>query len=74
MAGIDVHTSDVNASQQPCEKVESAHVRKGTILVMSIVIASFALLALFANIQRFRRDKIETVAVTPAESITPQPR
>ncbi|HZS19123.1 MAG TPA: hypothetical protein VFA51_14435 [Candidatus Udaeobacter sp.] len=48
--------------------------RKGTILVMSIVIASFALLALFANIQRFRRDKIETVAVTPAESITPQPR
>jgi hypothetical protein len=74
MAEIDVHTSDVNASQQPCEKVESAQVRKGTILVITIVIASFALLALFANIQRFRRHKIETVVVTPADSITPQPR
>jgi len=74
MAGIDIDTSNVNASQQPSEKVGSAQVRKGTILVMSIVIASFALLALFANIQRLRHDKIETAVVTPADSMTPQPR
>jgi hypothetical protein len=74
MAEIDIDTSDVNASQQSTEKLGSAKVRKSTIIIMIVIIASFALLALFANIQRLRRDQIETVVVTPAVSITPQPR
>ena len=73
MAEIDVDTSDVNASQQSTEKPESNQVRKSTIIVMIVILASFALLALFANIQRLRRDQIETVVITPAVSITPQP-
>ena len=74
MAEIDVDTSDVNASQQSTEEPESNQVRKSTIIVMIVILASFALLALFANIQRLRRDQIETVVITPAVSITPQPR
>lgn len=41
---------------------------------MIIVLASLALVAVFANIQHFRRDQIETVVVVPASSTTPQPR
>jgi len=41
---------------------------------MIIIVTSIALVALFANIQRFRRGKIETVVVAPTSSATPQPR
>jgi hypothetical protein len=35
---------------------------------MLMILGSMALLAVYANIQRFRRDQIETVIVTPASS------
>jgi len=41
---------------------------------MIIIVTSIALVALFANIQRFRRGQIETVVVAPTSSATPQPR
>jgi hypothetical protein len=41
---------------------------------MIIIVASLALVALFANIQRLHRGQIETIVVTPAASTTPQPR
>jgi hypothetical protein len=41
---------------------------------MIVTLASLALVAVFANIQRLRRGEIETVVVVPATSTTPQPR
>jgi hypothetical protein len=41
---------------------------------MIVIVASLALVAVFANIQRLRRGQIETVVVVPATSTTPQPR
>jgi hypothetical protein len=41
---------------------------------MIIIIASFVVVAVFANIQSLRRGRIETVVVMPARSATPQPR
>jgi hypothetical protein len=35
---------------------------------MLIIVMSMALLALYANIQRWRRSQVETVIVTPAAS------
>jgi hypothetical protein len=43
-------------------------------MVMIIIVASLALVAIFANIQRPRRGQIETIVVVPASSTTPQPR
>ena len=41
-----------------------------------VVLATLALVAIYANVQRLRRDKIETVIVTPiatpSPSATPQ--
>jgi len=41
---------------------------------MIVIVASLALVAVFANIQRLRRGQIDTVVVVPATSTTPQPR
>jgi hypothetical protein len=41
---------------------------------MIIIVASLAVVAVFANIQRLRRGQIETVVVMPASSTTPPPR
>ena len=41
---------------------------------MVVIVTAFALVAIFANVQRLRRGQIETVVVLPASSATPQPR
>jgi hypothetical protein len=64
----------VNPPQQPAEKLQSPQVPRSVIVLMIIILSSLALVAAFANIQRFRRGQIETVVVVPASSTTPQPR
>jgi hypothetical protein len=64
----------VKQPQQPAEKLPSSQVPTSVVVLMIIILASLALLAVFANIQRFRRGQIETVVVVPASSTTPQPR
>jgi hypothetical protein len=41
---------------------------------MFVVVAGMSLLAVFANVQYFRRDSVERVAVRTPTSPTPQPR
>jgi hypothetical protein len=38
---------------------------------MLVIVVAMALLALYANVQRWRRDKIENVTVLPAVSPSP---
>jgi hypothetical protein len=64
----------VNAPPQPAEKLRSSQVPRSAVVLMIIILASLALVAAFANLQRLRHDQIETVVVVPAGSTTPQPR
>jgi hypothetical protein len=64
----------VNAPQQPAEKLRSPRVPKSAVVLMIVIVASLALVAVFANIQRLRRGQIDTVVAVPATSTTPQPR
>jgi hypothetical protein len=43
------------------------------IMVIAIILIAFALIAVYANVQEARRDKIETVTVTPVATPTPSP-
>jgi hypothetical protein len=43
------------------------------LLLMGIILGAMVLLALYANVQKWRRDKIETVIVTPISTPTPTP-
>jgi hypothetical protein len=40
---------------------------------MIIILAALALVALFANVQRARRDKLERIIVTPIATPSPSP-
>ena len=48
-------------------------VPRSGLIMMGIIVAAMALLALYANVQKWRRDKIETVIVTPVSTPTPSP-
>ena len=41
-------------------------------MLMLIIIVCLAMLAVFANLQRFRRGDVESVVVRPTASLTPQ--
>jgi hypothetical protein len=71
---IDIDTSKVNSPQQSAEKFRSPQVPRSAVVLMIIIVASLALVTIFANIQRLRRGQIETIIVVPANSTTPQPR
>jgi hypothetical protein len=43
------------------------------IRAMITMIVTFAVVAVFANVQRLRRDKMERVTVTPIATPTPSP-
>jgi hypothetical protein len=40
---------------------------------MVIIVIAIALVAVYANIQKARRDKIESVTIIPAATMTPSP-
>ena len=39
---------------------------RGGLQIMALILAAMALLALYSNYQKARRDEIETVTITPA--------
>jgi hypothetical protein len=68
--GTDLHLRSTNASRYSAvpndPKISPLAVR-----AMIIILVTMALVALFANIQRLRRNKIETVIVTPIATPSP---
>jgi hypothetical protein len=62
----------VNLPETRAEKSEPPRVSKTAALLMLIIIVCLAILAVFANLQRFRRGDVEAVGVKPAASPTPQ--
>jgi hypothetical protein len=48
-------------------------VSKNVLRLMLAIAIGFALVALYANIQKLRRDKIESVTFTPASAQTATP-
>jgi hypothetical protein len=65
----------VNLPQPPDEEPRPSLASTGALVLMLAAIVAVALIALYANVQRWRRVKIETVTITPASSpaISPSP-
>jgi len=62
----------VNLPETTAEKPEPPHVSKTAAMLMLIIIVCLGMLAVFANLQRFRRDEVEAVVVRPTASPSPQ--
>jgi hypothetical protein len=58
----------VNERAQPGEERKSAHVPKNILQLMLGIVIVLAAVTLYANVQRWRRNKIETVLFTPTEA------
>jgi hypothetical protein len=50
---------------------DSSPVPKIAVRMIIVILIAMALLSIYSNVQRWRRDKIETVIVTPAASPSP---
>jgi cell division septal protein FtsQ len=46
---------------------------KSALVIMLVIVVAMVLVSIYANVQRWRRDKIETVIVTPVASPSPTP-
>ena len=64
----------VNLPEEGAEKSQTPRPPKTDVLLMAVILICLAVLAVFANVQRSRRDANEVVAVKLAPSPTPQDR
>ena len=62
----------MNLPETTAEKSEPTGVSKTAALLILTIIVCMAILAVFANLKRFRRGDVEAVAVRPAASTTPR--
>ena len=67
--GIDI--CGVNTPEREQRADPAKAIPKVALVIMLIIVVALALVSLFANFQRLRRDKIESVTITPAASATP---
>ncbi|MBO0695674.1 MAG: hypothetical protein J2P56_06175 [Verrucomicrobia bacterium] len=70
---IDIDTLNVDSPRQPAEKLRSPRVSSSAVVLMIIIVATLALVAILANVQRLRRGQVEKIVLVPAGSATPQP-
>jgi hypothetical protein len=64
----------VNLPDERTEKSQPPQASKTAVLLMAVIVICLAVLAVFANVQRFRREVVEAVAVKSTTSPTPQKR
>jgi hypothetical protein len=62
----------VNLPESP-DPPRSARVPKSAVIAMAVIVGALALVSIYANIQRLRRDKLETVILTPVATPTATP-
>ncbi len=58
------------SSEPQAERPPASQVPRVALVIMLVIVVAFALVSLYANVQRFRRDKIESTTTTPAASPT----
>lgn len=59
------------ANNPESERSDTSRAPRGGVRIMIIILAGLALVAIYANVQRARRDSIEKVIVIPFVPTTP---
>jgi hypothetical protein len=58
-------------ASSPSPDQQTPMVAKDILIVLTVIVVVLALVALYANVSRTRRDKVETVIVTPIATPSP---
>jgi hypothetical protein len=64
----------VDLPDESAGKLPTLRVPKTAVLLMAVIVICLAMLAVFANVQRSRRDAVEIVTVKSTASPAPQGR
>jgi hypothetical protein len=64
----------VNLAEEKTEKSQPPRALKTAVLLMAMIVICMAMVAVFANVQRSRRDAVEVVAIRSTTSPAPQQR
>ena len=59
--------------EPPLQRSRPSRAPTSGLQMMVAIIVALLLLAIFANAQKFRANRIESVTITPASSATPAP-
>jgi hypothetical protein len=62
----------VPPASEPVQPPDSSRAPRAGLILMGVIVAGTALIAIYANVQKARRDKIEKVTIIPVSS-TPIP-
>jgi hypothetical protein len=63
----------VEKGDQRKDGIDPSRARRTGVRVMVVILLGLALLAVYANVQKMRRDQIETVTITPVSSPSASP-
>jgi hypothetical protein len=64
-AHLAIDNSAMKLPEPPPPNPRFSRAPKSALVIMLVILAAMALVSIYANVQRWRRDKIETVIVTP---------
>ena len=64
---------DMNVPEPPLQRLRPSRAPISGLQMMVAILVALLLLAIFANVQKFRANSIESVTITPASSATPEP-
>ena len=70
---IDIDSDEVKSPTSGSKERELADLPKNVLRLMLVVVIVLALVALYANVQRWRRSQVETVIFTSAPAASPSP-
>ncbi|PZR73056.1 MAG: hypothetical protein DLM73_11565 [Chthoniobacterales bacterium] len=57
--------------EAPEKNSEASRAPRTGVRLMIVIVIAMALLAVYANVQKYRRDKIESVTIIPVSTATP---
>ena len=64
---------DMDLPEPPLQRSRPSRAPTSGLQMMVAIIVALLLLAIFANVQKFRANRIESVTITPALPATPAP-
>jgi hypothetical protein len=56
-------------AETPNKAADSSRAPRAGLILMIVIVAGTGLIALYANVQKARRDKIEKITITPISSM-----
>jgi hypothetical protein len=69
----EVDIGDMDLPEPPLQRSRPSRAPTSGLQMMVAILVALLLLAIFANVQKFRANRIESITITPTSSATPAP-